>query len=97
MVSKFVRGRSPLCTFCSLNRNPEDERERDTFTSFFQCETVEPIIEFVYRHFLGDNFRQIERKHYFGGFEFENNFKNFALLHVNILMKNLFGPAKMGK
>ena len=27
MVSKFVRGHSPLCTFCSINRNPEDERE----------------------------------------------------------------------
>ena len=51
MVSKFVRGHSPLCTFCSLNRNPEDERETPLHL-FFQCVTVEPIIEFVFRHFF---------------------------------------------
>ena len=96
MVSKFVRGHSPFCTFCSINRNPEDERETPLHL-FFQCKTVEPIIEFVYRHFLGDNFRLIERKHYFGGFEFENNSKDFALLHVNILMKKFIWACKNGK
>ena len=40
MVSKFVRGHSPLCTFCSINKNPEDERETPLHL-FFQCETVE--------------------------------------------------------
>ena len=55
MVSKFVRGHSPLCTFCSINRNLEDERETPLHL-FFQCKTVEPIIEFVFRHFLGDDF-----------------------------------------
>ena len=58
---------------------------------------MEPIIEFVFRHFLGDDFRRMERKHYFGGFKFENNFKNFALLHVNILMKKFIWACRNGK
>ena len=93
MVNKFVRGHSLLCTFCSINRNLEDERETPLHL-FFQCETVEPIIEFVFRHFLGDDNRRMERKHYFGGFEFENN---FALLHVNILMKKFIWACRNGK
>ena len=40
MVSKFVRGHSPLCTFCSINRNLEDERETPLHL-FFQCKTVD--------------------------------------------------------
>ena len=43
-VSKFVRGHSPLCTFCELSRNPEDERETPLHL-FFQCRHVEPIIQ----------------------------------------------------
>ena len=96
MVSKFVRGHSPLCTFCSINRNPEDERETPLHL-FFQCEMVEPVIELVFRHFLGDDYRRMERKHYFGGFEFENNFKNFALLHVNILTKKFIWNCRNGR
>ena len=32
MVSTFVRGHSPVpvCTFCSITRNQDDERERET-------------------------------------------------------------------
>ena len=42
-VSKFVRGHSPLCTFCSLTRNPDDERET-LLHLFYQCRHVEPVI-----------------------------------------------------
>ena len=49
--------------------------------------SVELIIEFVFRHFLGNDFGGIERKHFFGGFEFENNVKNLALLNDNIMFK----------
>ena len=58
---------------------------------------VEPVIELVFRHFLGDDYRRMERKHYFGGFEFENNFKNFALLHVNILTKKFIWNCRNGR
>ena len=39
----------------------------------------------------------MERKHYFGGFEFENNFKNFALFHVNILTKKFIWACRNGR
>ena len=39
----------------------------------------------------------MERKHYFGGFEFENNFKNLALLHINILKKKFILACRNGK
>ena len=42
-VSKFVRGHSPLCTFCSLTRNPDDKRET-LLHLFYQCRHVEPVI-----------------------------------------------------
>ena len=58
---------------------------------------MEPIIEFVFRHFLGNDFRRMERKHFFGRFEFENNFKNLALLNVNILFKKFIWACRNGK
>ena len=36
----------------------------------------------------------MERKNFFGGFEFENESKNFALLHVNILVKKYIWACK---
>ena len=67
MVSKFVRGHSPLCTFCSIACNPEDERETPLHL-FFQCEHVEPVIKFIFRQFLANEYGLVERKNYFGGF-----------------------------
>ena len=39
----------------------------------------------------------MERKHFFRGFEFENNFKNFAMLNVNIIFKKYIWACRNGK
>ena len=44
---------------------------------------MEPIIEFVFRHFLGNDYGGMERKHIFGGFKFENNFKKVAIINFS--------------
>ena len=62
-VSKFVRGHSPLCTFCSLTRNPYDERETPLHL-FYQCRHVEPVIEFIFRNVLGREYNQMSRSDY---------------------------------
>ena len=85
-VSKFVRGHSPLCTFCSLTRNPDDERETPLHL-FYQCWHVEPVIEFIFRNVLGQEYNQMSRSDFFGGFKFENTNKNSSLLAVNTLVK----------
>ena len=73
-VSKFVRGHSPLCTFCELSRNPEDERETPLHL-FFQCRHVEPIIEIFFREILNNDFQEMTRTDFFRGFSYENSFK----------------------
>ena len=93
-VSKFVRGHSPLCTFCSLTRNPYDERET-TLHLFYQCRHVEPVIEFIFRNVLGREYNQMSRSDFFDGFKFENINKNSSLLVVNTLIKKLCGSVKI--
>ena len=91
-VSKFVRGHSPLCTFCSLTRNLDDERETPLHL-FFQCRHVEPVIEFIFRLVLGRDYNQMSRSDFFGGFKSENSNKNSSLLVVNTLVKKYIWPA----
>ena len=85
-VSKFVRGHSPLCTFCALSRNPEDERETPLHL-YFQCRHVEPVIENFFRETLTTDFQAMTRTDYFGGFSYDNKFKNSALDVINVIFK----------
>ena len=39
----------------------------------------------------------MERKHFFGGFKFENNFKNLALVNVNLLLNKFIWACRNGK
>ena len=92
-VSKFVGGHSPLCTFCELSRNPEDERETPIYL-FFQCRHVEPIIQTFFREILNNDFQDMTRTDFFGGFSYENSFKNTALDAINILFRQYIWRCK---
>ena len=92
-VSKFVRGHSPLCTFCELSRNPEDKRETPLHL-FFQCKHVEPIIQIFFREILANEFENMSRTDFFGGFSYDNSFKNTALDAINILFKQYIWKCK---
>ena len=92
-VSKFVRGHSPLCAFCELSRSPDDERETPLHL-FFQCRHVEPIIKVFFREILNNDFQVMTRTDYFGGFNYENLFRNSTLDVVNILFKQYIWRCK---
>ena len=92
-VSKFVRGHSPLYTFCELSRNPEDERKTPLHL-FFQCRHVEPIIEIFFREIINNDFKEMTRTDFFGGFSYKNSFKNSALDVINILFKQYIWRCK---
>ena len=96
IVSKFVRGHSSLCTFCSISRNPDDERESPLHL-FYHCRHVEPIIEFIFRIILGPEAARMTRSDFFGGFKYENQAKNDSLLIVNTLIKKFIWTCRNGK
>ena len=96
IVSKFVRGHSSLCTFCSISRNLDDERESPLHL-FYQCRHVEPLIEFIFRIILGPEAARMTRSDFFGGFKYENQAKNDSLLIVNTLIKKFIWTCRNGK
>ena len=96
-VSKFAPNISPLCTFCSITRNPEDERETPLHL-FFQCRNVEPIIENIYSEILGpEDFTNMTRSNFFGGFNSVNPNKNWVLDIINLIIKKYLWECKQRK
>jgi len=94
-VSKFVRNVSPICTFCTLTRNPEDERECPLHL-FFQCRHVEPVIRHIYVWLLGQrDFDLMTRNNFFGGFKYDNFDKNWILDLLNLSLKKFIWDCKL--
>ena len=50
-VNKFTRNHNPYCTFCTLSREPEDEKETP-YHLFFVCRHTEQIYEIFFRRLL---------------------------------------------
>ena len=85
-INKFIRNHNPYCTFCSLSREPEDERETP-YHLFFACRHTEQIYENFFRRFLGNDYADMARVDYFGGFNSNNTCRNLSLNIVSFLFK----------
>jgi len=96
-VSKFVRGHSPICTFCALTENPDDKQE-SILHLFFQCRTVEPLIMEYYSNILGnEEFEVMQRKNFFGGFNRGEKSTKTVLLFINLWFKYYIWMCRLRK
>ena len=96
-VSKFVRHHSPLCTFCTLTYNQDDERETP-YHLFYSCRHVEEIFLAYFRQILiNDDYVNFSRTSYFGCFGSENSDKNLCIMVVCLLFKKYIWQCKLGK
>ena len=95
-VSKFVRHHSPLCTFCAITFNPDDERETP-YHIFYSCRHVENIYTDFFRAILSvEDHRRFSRQSYFGYFGSENIGKNLCIQVVCLLFKKYIWQCKLG-
>jgi hypothetical protein len=67
-VAHFVRGHSPLCTFCDIARSVEQNVENPLHL-FSECNHVSGIIERIFQRVNRDPFFQISRRELFSTFE----------------------------
>ena len=94
-VCKFVRHKSPNCTFCRISENPEDERETP-YHIFYSCRHVENIYSDFYRRILNnDDFVNFNRNSYFGYPDYNNSNKNYCLAVINLCFKNICGTVNL--
>jgi len=95
-VSKFVRNHSPLCTFCTLTFNPDDERETP-YHLFYSCRHIENLYTNFFIEILsGADYQRFTRQHYFGYFGSENLGKNICMQVVCLLFKKYVWQCKLG-
>jgi len=92
-LSKFVRGKEPYCTFCTLNRNPEPANEPPLHI-FYSCPTSEAIINMIFSEFLGEQI-EVRRIDYFGIYGRVNAAETFTLTLVGLLLKKQLWDCKM--
>ena len=92
-VSKFVRHHPDTCTFCDI-RETDDEVRETPIHLFFQCASVEPIVENIFRWALGDEYNRMTRRDYFGGFEGENTNRNNCLNILGVTVKKYLWDCK---
>ncbi len=67
-VAHFVRGHSPLCTFCDIARSAEQNVE-NSLHLFSECEHVSGIIERFFQRISRDPEFQISKREFFSTFE----------------------------
>jgi hypothetical protein len=67
-VAHFVRNHSPNCTFCDIERIPEAFNETPLHL-FFNCATVEPFIENMFKWFVDDETFEFSRTEFFTTFD----------------------------
>jgi len=95
-VSKFVRNHSPLCTFCTLSRNPDDERETP-YHIFYSCRHVEDILLTYFSDVLtAEDFGKFNRNVYFGYLGSDNWDKNLCIGIVCLHFKKYIWQCKLG-
>jgi hypothetical protein len=67
-VAHFVRGHSPLCTFCDIARSVEQNVENPLHL-FFECTHVSGIIDRIFQRINMDPLFQMSRRELFSTFE----------------------------
>jgi hypothetical protein len=67
-VAHFVRDHSPNCTFCDIARTPEAFNETPLHL-FFNCVTVEPFIDSMFKWFVNDETFEFSRTEFFTTFD----------------------------
>jgi hypothetical protein len=92
-VAHFVRQHSPLCTFCSLMRSPEDHPE-STRHLFFDCTYTENVLLPFYSWILRTPV-ELGIKDFFVGFSFECSNKNLVMDLINIITKKYIWDCKL--
>ena len=55
---------------------------------------MEPIIQIFFREILANEFENMSRTDFFGGFSYDNSYKNTALDAINILFKQYIWKCK---
>ena len=96
-VSKFVRNHSPLCTFCTITYNPDDERETP-YHLFYSCRHVENMFLLYFRNILTDDDHvNFSRNSYFGCLGSDSMEKNLCLRVICLLFKKYIWQCKLGK
>ena len=93
-VNKFTRNHNPYCTFCTLSREPEDEKETP-YHLFFACRHTEQIYENFFRRFLGNDYADMTRVDHFGRFDSNNTCRNLSLNIVSFLFKLYIWKCKL--
>jgi hypothetical protein len=67
-VAHFVRGHSPLCTFCDIARNQEINNETGLHL-FFECPHVTDIVDNIFSRITGVANFNFSRREFFATFE----------------------------
>ena len=82
-VSHFVRGHSSNCTFCTLNFNPEPNRE-NALHLFYNCDCTSEILDGFFSHVIGENVH-VSRYELFVQFKRFSKQKNEVLFIISKL------------
>ena len=93
-VAHFVRGHDNNCTFCTLNRVPEEHRETVSHL-FFDCATTERLLEEFFSLVFNVQYRMVTRSEYFAGFNLEFEPDNKILNVIVILVKKFIWDGKL--
>ena len=92
VVSHFVQGHSPNCTFCDLLGN-QDVEDETPLHLFYACEISERFIESIFSWILGEP-ANITRQELFVDFNRQDHTKNDFLDIISILIKKYIWDCK---
>jgi hypothetical protein len=67
-VAHFVQGHSPYCSFCELNRSPDQNNETPLHL-FFECGLVSEVLEATLNTITGNDNFVFSRREYFTSFK----------------------------
>jgi hypothetical protein len=68
-VAHFVRGHSPICTFCKISNNPDQNPETPAHL-FYDCPSVCDFVENVFKRVVNDDDFTIGKRDFFTIFEY---------------------------
>jgi hypothetical protein len=81
-VSHFVRGHSPICTFCNITNEPDQNHEIPSHL-FFDCPSVSEFVENIFKRVTDDEDFAIGKREFFTTFEYrEYSFAKNKVLTV---------------
>jgi hypothetical protein len=91
-VAHFVRGHSPNCTFCDIDRNREAHNET-ALHLFYECHLVSPVVDSVFARLTNNNDFVFSRREFFTTFnrrEISNCQNNCLTIVSKLLIKYLW-------